>query len=233
MNKRNKIGREIGLITLITSTCFFMFTCGFSSWVLVDNIVTFKMTSYLGDFENIDFGDSVQYIINSERGFDFYYFQGKQVFTKTTFSYRFKINPHLLKEKFENSSVDLVFGLKYKASLFNDVDLFSPDNSFCVSPKQFTCKVDSSANREMKSRTLVFDKSQSNTEYTYTLTGNICLYDDVNPSLYDLTKDFSNTTNDYVYLTVTFPFEILSLNGPTFESINFNFISNINKGANA
>lgn len=203
-----------------------LLTVGFSSFIITnDSNLTFNVNP--PEFTYIDFENSCQYILNSEDGFDFYNFNNRRYYTDTTFSLRGKCRPDLIKMMYSSMGASVIFGITYSYYTLEGYEIFKEDNNILGVPDNFKCSLETSENRFLYSDDLIYHKSESINETTYTIEGSILLYSDTEPCLYSLTKDYQTGTN-YVYFNIDFDFENLDLNNDSiFPKLTFNFITNL------
>ena len=213
-------------INLILSLCLIsLISIGFSSWYISEDDNGIYGSLDVDNVGEIDLNESIYYINGSEDGFDYYIFDNKYYFTKTSYSIKIKINPKNIEQKLSNYGMLFVtFGISYTTTL--DYDIFSENNPFAISPKYVVYSLNKVPSFCIKSNECVANvKTNENGTKTYSLFSTIPLYDTINPSLYSLAKKYQKGT-EYIYINASYDFEILDnfiINILNFESVNMNF----------
>lgn len=223
----NKVWGGLSLLISISLFCI-----GYSSWLTNPSILKANITTSIGEIEEYNFSTSCNYVIGSEKGFNYYVFENQRYYTSTTFSLRLRVNPNLVKKLFSGSTIKINFGLKYSYLTDSNINLFQKDNGIIEPPRYYKCILENSGNRVILSDSLVSSSNSfTNGNTIYTLKGDVVLYDENEPSLYSISKEYQKG-DEYLFFDIIFEFIDINLSTNTiFPEINFNFITNV-PGAN-
>ena len=217
-------------INLILSLCMLsLISIGFSSWFISEDgsLPPFTEGSFeTDDISSIDYKGSVYVVKNSENGFDFFIYNDLEYYTQTSFSLLIKIRPDLLKQNFSGQEISIMFGLKYSYTTSANLDIFSPTNTDLIKPKYAICKLKQSANRYIHSNILKYSADISGNRTYYSLTTDLLLYSDSQPSLYSISKDFQKNS-EYLDVIISFDFQYNGQINTRFKNVPFSFVTNL------
>ena len=176
----------------------------------------------------MDLKGSAFTILNSEEGFSFYKNGTDQIYSKTCFSFKIKVRPDLLSTFFSGNDLSVIVGIQYQLFNGEQIDIFAADNPYFIPPKMAVFKIDNSANRAMYSNNLIYERSEE--ESRYSLTGDLLLYSDTQPSIYSIAKDYQKK-QEFINISIIFEFEHIGDIPDAFQHINFDFLSSVPEGA--
>ena len=198
--------KYISLLFLVSSVS--LIGTGFSSWVI--GVAEDSVTGTIGvdtEISFVDLKNSINYIIGSESGFSYYIYNSTYYFTETSYSIDLKINPLLMETTLSYSSLTLYYGISYQTTNSN-YDLFSSESLFVNAPTRAKYRLKSIPEFYLESNETISSVENKNNSYIYTMSSYITLLGGEN-SLCSFAKKYQKTNED-VYLTVTYDFELLS-----------------------
>lgn len=186
----------IGLLLVLCNVS--LLGVGFSSWVMTGGVSTeANINVEVGDIvqDNI-YGESISYIIGSEKLPSYYCYDNKYELINAIFSLKIKIRPDLVKSMFNGQEVEAYFGLECIKQANN---YFDDTVSGFVIPNFYTCYVENIDNCYLNSNALEIKSEQSSIK----IGANILVYSDKKPSLYSICNYYQSNMN-YVYFDVKF-----------------------------